>query len=88
MKERRIGRFLISDELMQEYPEAVRLLWCGCIPVRVEHQWDRAVFECWAENPKFHPTIEGAECATYHVIVTHVRNDKDEIIGAIAEFDL
>ena len=84
---RRIGRFMIDRQLMEEWPDTVRLLWSGLIPLRVEQLYHKDAFECIAEGEPFAEIQEGMEAPTYCVEVTAVKgHGNNEVVGAIAKF--
>ena len=86
MKERRVGRFILSQELLQDFPDSVRLLWSGLIPLRVEHRFDTDCFDCVAEGEVFESVKRGTATPRYEINTEIIKNDKDETIGALLSF--
>jgi hypothetical protein len=77
MLRRRMGRFLISDQLMHkiefELVETFKKL--GFIPFRVEHNYAEAVFEMCGVSPLFREVELGERIPFYNILVE--KNDSE-----------
>lgn len=70
MKERRIGRFEVSQCLLYEAIDTGHgaNLFAGCVPLDAQWDWMRGVvtFTCW--NPQFEAIAEGRTVPMYSAI--------------------
>jgi hypothetical protein len=66
----RMGRFRISLETIERYPDRVRELLAQCIIIRAEIRWEWEAVEYTAFCPQFEVTQMGHEPRRYDVIAT------------------
>ena len=71
------GRFEIDSNLFQSDPKTVVAVLHEVIPMRVEHNYARRVFEFTALSPHFDSLIEGQSIPMYSA---EVRADNERLI--------
>jgi len=82
MKDRRIGRFRITEAIIDANPKAVRKLMGGVIVVRAEFMYG-SIFEYIAISPEFDEIAEGLIAPEYDIVVTNKTQGKKIIVDKI-----
>jgi hypothetical protein len=67
MRDKRLGKFTLSREEIDNYPDNVRLVMKECIIVRAEFMYDRDCIEYTAICDQFSPIPEGGYPYEYKV---------------------
>jgi hypothetical protein len=65
IKERRFGRFIVSDELIEHEGDALPDLFADMVVVRAERRFDLAAIEYVAAGPMFDPLPRGTMAPLY-----------------------
>ena len=82
MKDRRIGRFRITEAIIDANPKAVRKLMGRMIVIRAEFMYPH-IFEYVAISPEFDKIEEGLEVPKYDMIVTAKKEGNKNIVDKI-----
>ena len=82
MKDLRIGRFRITEAIIDANPKAVRKLMGKVIVVRAEFMYGHN-FEYIAISPEFDKIEEGLEVPKYDIIATNKVQGKKNILDKI-----
>ena len=69
MKNRRIGQFEISRQVIEDSPALVQKIMGKCVIVRAELRFDRDVIHYIAVSPEFDDCLYGLEPPMYDVII-------------------
>lgn len=69
--EKRLGRFLISDEMLRKNPRAVQRILSKVIVVRCEYLYPNRAFEYIAQSERFDVVEEGLLYPTYTGVINN-----------------
>lgn len=84
---RRVGKFKIGREVMEDSPQAVQLIMSRCIPVRAEAIWPEDCIEYTALSEEFQEIPEYGTPRIYCVVATKVKNDDGDLIDIDLRFE-
>jgi len=84
MKNRRVGKFYVTDEMVEEESFVKVLAKIGFVPLRVEHLGVEGRYEYIGISPLFNEAKKGYRISTYDVVVNDLG---DDVAVSVKEMD-
>lgn len=81
MKDRRLGQFTITFDLIDRNPEIVREMMSDLIVVRAESMWHFRAIDYIAVGPPFEEVPEALRVPTYHAEIRQEPNGDVKFVG-------
>jgi hypothetical protein len=76
LTERCFGRFLFASTSLQNDPEIIQKIFSKVVPLKMEHDYIRGLFEVSAVSSEFEPTEYGEQIPYYEVLARITVNKK------------